>query len=324
MATEQRSSRRLRSLWVAAAMVGVGAVVAAAALVFRPPTEVTAASDPDSLIRIDSQKPSVAQAIPFAGSPTLLATDGSDLWVASEAARTLTRVVIASGDQRPIGLDGVPTGLAVGAGTVYVAQGFAHSLERMDVKTGAQQPALDGWTLRYVAFEGADGWGIDPVADAVVHLPPGGDPRSIALPPGSGPADLAIDAESVWIANAGSHTVTRIDRQTGKAVQSTNVVDDPTAIATSDSAIWVASETGDSLARIDRSTGRVATRREAVCDAPVDLVTMGSDVWVGCAGSHELVDLDADANVIARLPLRASPSSLLIVSGNLWASLVRD
>ncbi|HSL28569.1 MAG TPA: hypothetical protein VK900_05165 [Anaerolineales bacterium] len=56
-----------------------------------------------------------------------------------------------------------------------------------------------------------------PPAPTVPPVPKAGE-RQATIPVGDQPADLAFGEEAIWVANAGSGTVTRIDPQTNTVV----------------------------------------------------------------------------------------------------------
>jgi class 3 adenylate cyclase/DNA-binding beta-propeller fold protein YncE len=320
-APRQRTVSRLpRAAWFAViGVVVAGGLAAAVFLLSSPPAPISAIAN--TVVRVDPQGPSIVERVAVARGPSLLATDGSGLWVASETARTLTYLP-RTGDTRPVGLDGLPTGLAAAGGTVYVAQAFKHALQSFDGDADVTSTTLEGIALRRIAFDGDDGWGIDPVTDTVIHLLPGREPEVTALPKGSGAADLALDAESVWIANATNRTVTRIDRQSGE-ITTIGLTDQPTAIAVSDSVVWVASEIGDSLTRIDPATER-ALATASVCDGPVDIEQADDELWVVCSGSRQLVRVADEGTVLGSLRLQAVPSAVVVVDGSVWVALRAD
>jgi class 3 adenylate cyclase len=310
---------RRRMLWLALGGAALVAGAVTAVVVLRTPSGVTAAGGPNTVVRVDPEQAKVVNAVGVASGPVLLAGEGSTLWIASETARTLTKLDINSGASTPVGLDGVPTGIAVSGDTVYVAQAFDHSIERFAAATGTAAGPLEDFVVRRIVFDDSDGWGIDPVADAVVHFSPGRDPDIIRLPAGGVAADITVGAEAVWVANSVGGTVTRIEPDTSKTA-SVRVIDPPTAVATTDSAVWVASEIRDSLVRIDPSSNQPAARVE-VCDAPIDLAALANDIWVACAGSHELMRVGADGADLGRIPLPAVPSSIVVLNQSIWVTL---
>ena len=250
----------------------IAAAAVAAALLLRQTPGTTVAAAADTVGRVDPQQSDLVDVVKVASGTSLLATDGSDLWIVSETALTLTHLDIASGESTTRGLDGVPTALAVSDGIVYVAQAFEHSIQRFAADTDSAEAPIEGMAVGRLIYDGDQGWGIDPVAGGAVRLAPGQEPKRIPLTDGSRPTDVSIGFGSVWIANAIGPSLTRIEPSTG-VIEPISLADPPTSIAspTGDGGVmWVLSETRDSLTRINPETNRVIATVD-VCDAPVDV-----------------------------------------------------
>jgi hypothetical protein len=90
----------------------------------------------------------------------------------------------------------------------------------------------------------------------------GGGSNGVTAPPvnvgpssngdgGSG-SRIAVGQGAVWVTNADTNTVSRIDPSTGKIIGSAIPVgNDPVAIAVSQGAVWVANQNSNSFSRID-------------------------------------------------------------------------
>jgi YVTN family beta-propeller protein len=64
---------------------------------------------------------------------------------------------------------------------------------------------------------------------------------------GDGPAGLAADATTLWVANHGDSTVTRLDRATGAVIATYTSGRGPFGVAFDGRHIWVANFSGDSV-----------------------------------------------------------------------------
>jgi DNA-binding beta-propeller fold protein YncE len=93
------------------------------------------------------------------------------------------------------------------------------------------------------------------------------------------PVSVAAAGESVWVLNANTATVTRIDARTRGVAQTTRVGVDrgPVQIAADPDAAWVASADG-SVTRIDARTGDVQSI--SVGHGLRDVAVSGRRVWV--------------------------------------------
>ena len=118
---------------------------------------------------------------------------------------------------------------------------------------------------------------------------------------GHGLGRLAVDEDAIWVANATSETVTRIERRTALADWRADLDHRPEAIAIGTEAVWVLAENGwlwrfhpDGTSEGVARTGRGA--RDLVCDA--------ESVWV-LQGDGDLAAFDqstGEMTVEAKIP----------------------
>jgi YVTN family beta-propeller protein len=74
--------------------------------------------------------------------------------------------------------------------------------------------------------------------DIVTRIDPGSNAtRQIEV--GDQPAAVAVGAGSVWVANAGDGTVSRIDPATRKVVKTIDVGNAPAGLVVADGLVWV-------------------------------------------------------------------------------------
>jgi hypothetical protein len=95
--------------------------------------------------------------------------------------------------------------------------------------------------------------------------------KATMIETGHGPGHLAVDRDSIWVANETSETLTRIERRTAVADWRTELDHRPVAVATGRDAVWVLAENGwlwrfrsDGTSEGIARTGRGA--RDLVCD----------------------------------------------------------
>ena len=95
-----------------------------------------------------------------------------------------------------------------------------------------------------------------------------------------------VEAEgSVWIANSGDGTVTRLDARTGKPIgEPIRVGDDPRELAFGAGSIWVANNDDNTVSRIDAKTGRVTGQPIPVGREPLGVAFGAGSVWVANHG----------------------------------------
>src|SRR6476661_8978218 len=83
---------------------------------------------------------------------------------------------------------------------------------------------------------------------------------SIAVPVGQSPPGIAYGAGSIWVANTGDGTVSRIDPDTHTVTQTITVHAQPVAIAVTHDDVWVASSGDGSVSRINVDSGTEVDR----------------------------------------------------------------
>jgi YVTN family beta-propeller protein len=102
---------------------------------------------------------------------------------------------------------------------------------------------------------------------------------------GANPVGIAVAGDSVWVANGGSSTVSRISpAKNNEVVDTIEVPGAPAAIAVNARGVWVTDSVGDTVTPIDPETGDVLVS-VPVGDRPVDLAEDGQELWVANAAS---------------------------------------
>jgi DNA-binding beta-propeller fold protein YncE/predicted Ser/Thr protein kinase len=137
---------------------------------------------------------------------------------------------------------------------------------------------------------------------------------------GDSPTGVTALDGSVWVANTGDETVSRLDARTGRRqAPPIPVGEDPRAISASAGAVWVGNFGDATLSRIDTRTNRVAPPIPLGA-APTDIAIAAGRVWVATEGDRVHV-LDAATGRPLRSPVRVKANgSLAIGGGRLWVS----
>ena len=115
---------------------------------------------------------------------------------------------------------------------------------------------------------------------------------------GAQPTGLAYGAGSLWSANSGSGTVSRVDVVHRRVVRTIHVGVQPAAIAFAAGAVWVGDFTQNSVFRIDPSTNRV------VATIPIDTMVGGFHA----AADGSLWVSEYNAGVAVRIDPAPTPS----------------
>jgi hypothetical protein len=187
---------------------GVAVAVAAA----RSSMWVGIRGNPALLLRIDPKnRDRPAKTIGLDDGLQNIAVGGGAVWIIARRANTVTRLDIASGNQRPIFVGDKPFGIAYGRGAVWVTNNGDDTVTRID----------------------------------------SGSLNTSTIETGRGPKGIAVGANAIWVANSIASTVTRIDpeinRPSGDPI---SVATNPYGIDTFGKDVWVTSPSDHKVQRL--------------------------------------------------------------------------
>ena len=151
-----------------------------------------------------------------------------------------------------------------------------------------------------------------------------------AIRVGRAPGAVLVAGGSVWVANSGDGTVSRIDPATNRVIATIHVDGDPAQLTADSGAVWVATAEATrttaparaTLQRIDPATNRVVQTLPLPDDAGVgDVLAADGRLWVSLNdGTVQRLDT-ADGRVLASISLASQGVSVLASgSGMLWAA----
>jgi len=123
---------------------------------------------------------------------------------------------------------------------------------------------------------------------------------------------------SVWVANYGSSTVSRIDPRTNRVVGTVRVGPAPCGLAAGAGSIWVDGYGSGTVERIDPKRMR---RVAAIAAGPSvwDVAFDGRHVWADANGNGTVVEIDPTTNrIVRRVVVGRSPTGLAVAHGSLW------
>lgn len=317
MAAEKAPRGRRRSAIVLAVGVIALAVVGVVAYVgnfFGPPSGRAALSvGVDALGTIDAATGAVTSVQELPEGPASLALGDGTIWVGSVTRSVVSGLPLAGTSvDVTVGDAGRPAALAIGDGNLWVADPYGQTISIVSGNGDVLRTVSQA--VREIAYGFGSGWAVDDLHDVVVRLDRQdvSTVAAIELPPGSLPATIAIGQDAAWVGNAGSNSVARID-------PSANVIDGapiplrvvPSAMSFAGEDLWVASRAGDALLRLDPAARAVAMTIEDVCDQPTAVLAVdGGGVWLGCAGTRQVIHLDRDGNTLSTTQLGGEPTAL--------------
>jgi streptogramin lyase len=238
------------------------------------------------------------------------------------------------------GTVGVPTNAATGAGAVWITAGFGTgagadgAVSRLDPTSGQITGAFDTRIGSQAIAYGADSvWVADPTAAQVTRYDPVSQTtQPIALPrsdPPARPDAIAfgeLGGAAVWVGDALSSNLYRVDAAGGHQIRTYTVGGPPTAIAVGTDAVWVASEREDAIYALDPLTGSVRTSVDVGaqgCNGPASIAINQDGVWVACAISRQVIRIDPSGGTVATsLKVSATPIALTTAAdGSVWVAV---
>jgi streptogramin lyase len=235
---------------------------------------------------------------------------------------------------------GVPTNAATGSGAVWITAGFGTgggadgAVSRLDPGSGQVTSAFDTPIGSQAIAYGADSvWVADPTTATVTRYDPVSQTtQPIALPrsqPPARPDAIAfgeLGGAAVWVGDALSSNLYRVDAGGGHQIRTYTVGGPPTAIAVGPDAVWVASEHEDAIYALDPLTGSVRTSVDVGaqgCNGPASIAINQDGVWVACAISRQVIRIDPSGGTVATsLTVSAAPVALTTAAdGSLWVAV---
>lgn len=138
---------------------------------------------------------------------------------------------------------------------------------------------------------------------------------------GDSPTAVAVSAGSVWVANTGDGTVSRIDPRSGQPVGAPiGVGEDPGAVAVGAGSVWVANFGDGTVTRINARSGRLVGAPIAVGRGPTDVVVGRGRVWVATE-LDRVVTINARTGRVADGPIIVKSGGALALGGDvLWVA----
>ncbi len=311
---------RRRSAWLvtAAAVVVLTGVAAIAVVRWDEPARVAdIGTAPSSIVEI-----------PIGHSFGVRGLDVTDdaVWVTSQFDEELYRVDPTT--NRVVDTFSIPNhieGVRAVGGWLWLSRYEPNEVIRVDPATGAltdrlgfdSQPnfASDGQRLWVIAERGGE--------SQVVEIDPSTAAEIGELPLGAPPGFATTDGDSLWVANLGTTTVTRVDLAGGGVATVIDVGAEPRSVVVAAGSIWVAvNDTGTeqtgSVVRIDPTTAEVTA--SVVTGRWIHSLAAGDGaVWATNFLDGTISVIDArSADVVATSPIGNRPGGVATGHGSVW------
>ncbi|MEA2475878.1 MAG: hypothetical protein QOC87_77 [Actinomycetota bacterium] len=134
---------------------------------------------------------------------------------------------------------------------------------------------------------------------------------------GSEPMDLAPGNHSLWVANSGSGTVSRIDPSTGVVIQQIDVAGSPTDVEAGSGYQWVANSGLSQIQQIDPKTNQVASISVGSHGKPLSISVGQGAVWV-VIQDRKLVRIGVHSHRTSTVSLVRHPLDVAAREGAVW------
>lgn len=240
----------------------------------------------DTVSQIDRATRAVVNRIEVGRGPKGIAIAEGSLWVANSGERTVSRINIDTGRvTQTIEVGNGPTAVAATDGLVWVANATDSTVVSIDARTGAvSQPKGVGATPVALAADESGLWVMSEDAAVLSQLDPvSGVATAAPIQLVTRPGAFALDATSVWVASVDG-TVTRIDRATGRVIETIDVGGNLGAAVLSGTSMWVGDHEGN-VYRLDTDNSASLPRRISTTSAVTALAAVDGEVWLAAQAS---------------------------------------
>jgi DNA-binding beta-propeller fold protein YncE len=269
---------------------------------------------------------SVSGPIAVGRGPLRLAAGARSIWVTSSRDGTLTRIDASSGEPvgSPLRLGRGVAGVAVGAESVWVASPRDGVVLRIDGDSGAiEQRVRVGGHPGPIAFGGERLWVAGEYGEGVTAInAAGGRVFRRGIAPHQAPLRLAVGAGGLWVSNATTGSVRRIDLGTALPGAPFRVGRGPSGITVAGGVVWVANSRSDSVARLDSATGALLGAPLPVGRRPGGIDAGTSVVWVANAGDDTVTRIGIAGGEVkgGPIPVGRHPGAVAIGGGAVWVA----
>jgi ABC-type transport system substrate-binding protein/class 3 adenylate cyclase len=314
-----RLARRhpIAAVLVALALVAAVAVPTTIALRGGGPGERIAG---DAVAIIDLESGEMIDFVPLESRPGAVATGEGSVWVTlpdQGAVIEIDAETMSIVDTVSVGSD--PASIAIGGDSVWVADGGSSTVYRIS-------PARNNDVVDTIPVPGAPAaiavndegvWVADSFGDVITPIDPRTDDVLASIAVDDQPVDLVDDGQVLWVANAGSGSVSRVVG--GGGVQPVDVGEGPQAVAVGADGIYTANSLDGTVSRIDPDTNNTETT--AVGEGPVDLAFGGGFLWVSLGSAGSVKRIDQRSGSESTIPVGSYAGSVAVGDGAVWVSV---
>jgi predicted Ser/Thr protein kinase len=269
---------------------------------------------------------SVSGPIPVGAGPLRLAAGQGGVWVTSAVDGTLSRLdppqpgEVVSKTNLGRGIAGVATG----AGSVWVANPRTGQVLRIDPSNEAVLARIDvGGRPGAIAVGGGRVWVADEDGAGIAAIDAAGNAvfkRGIA--PHSAPLRLAVGAGGLWVSNASTGTVRRVDLGSAVAGPAVAVGRGPAGLTVAAGVVWVANSRSGTVSRLDPATHTLLGLPIAVGERPGGIDAGTDSVWVANSGDGTVsrLDLESGEPIGGAIGVGSDPGAVAVGEEAVWVA----
>jgi len=171
-----------------------------------------------------------------------------------------------------------------------------------------------------VAFDGADIWVANANSNNVTKLQASTGTVLGTYSVGSSPGEIAFDGANIWVVNTGSNNVTKLAAATGAVLGTFNVGTFPIGVAFDGANVWVTNYSSNTVTKLLAATGAVLGTY-GVGTNPYGVAADGANVWVANQGSGTVTKLlAATGAVLGTFNAGSFPDFVAFDGTNIWVT----
>jgi YVTN family beta-propeller protein len=268
-------------------------------------------------------------AVTVGNSPRGVAFDGTHIWVANNAGKSVSKIDIATNEVENVTVETSPHGVAFDGTHIWVSHCGGKSVSRIDRATNKiENVTMGNYSPRGVAFDGAHIWvacsrtdnsNMDIGKVCMIDIARMENVKDV--PVGENPYGVAFDGTHIWVANNGDSSVSKIDIAEMKWVKDVPVEESPRGVAFDGAHIWVANNVGNSVSKIDIATDVVETVLKGEIEEPSGIAFDGANIWVANSYGDSVSKIDiATMKKVKDVPVGDNPYGVAFDGTHIWVA----
>jgi YVTN family beta-propeller protein len=213
----------------------------------------------------------------------------------------------------------LPSAIAAGDRTVWVANYDAGTLSAFNTASCTCQTIATGGTPTAVALGAGAVWVTDASSAKVLRINPTTDAIVKTYQVGRAPTGVAVGDGSVWVANSGDGTLSRIQATTPAGTAMIPLGGSPTGVAVGADAVWVSDRADRRVFRIDPQTDGVTS--VTVGTGPTAVAVGFGWIWVTNSLDGTVSKINPTTSAVeATIPVGDGAGAIAIAPDAVWVA----